>query len=137
MNVLFGEPVVFMQSIIGLAHEEDGHITGVTDFDYDAVSRGLGEWQPESDLTEMSAREMEGARYVFKQIAEWVYQGGTKNPEGVKIRAIIFCWVFLEWLHPLTMTKLARGYAMDKQSIGRWVEDFKRCFPDIRTCHMR
>jgi len=123
--------------INGVAHEEDGHLTGTTDFDFEQVARDLGEWHPETDLTELTSVEMEAARRALKEIARWMYQNGSKNPEGVKIRGIIFCWIFLEELHPLTETQLARGYGMHKQSIGRWIEDWKRCFPDIRTSHMR
>jgi len=42
------------------------------------------------------------------------------------IRATILCWVFLEHLRPLTLTDLARASGKKKQSIGRWVDEFKR-----------
>lgn len=122
---------------VTVAHEEDGHLTGVTEFDWDQVERELGSWSPESDLTELTPQEMEAARRALKIILQWVFQNGSKNIQGVGIRAVIACSVFLEELHPLTETQLARGYGMHKQSIGRWVEDWKRCFPDLRTCHMR
>ena len=32
-------------------------------------------------------------------------------------------------LHPLSLTELAGGFSKKKQSLGRWVADFKRAFP--------
>jgi hypothetical protein len=120
-----------------VAHEEDGHLVGVAQFDYDAVERSLFDVAPADDLTEITPLELEAAQRAFSRLLAWIWQDGMKNPDGVKIRAIILCWIFLKHLRPMTLTELARGYGMKKQSLGRWVDQFKRDFPEYKTCHMR
>jgi hypothetical protein len=46
-------------------------------------------------------------------------------------------WFLIKELQPLSLTQLARMYGKDKQSLGRWVDDFKRRFPGLRNCHMK
>ena len=60
-----------------------------------------------------------------------------KNPDGVKIRAIICCWIFLKELRSVSETDMAVGYGLKKQSLGRWVEQFKKHFPHIRISQLR
>jgi hypothetical protein len=120
-----------------VAHEEDGHLVGVSQFDYDAVERSLFDVSPADDLTEITPLELEAAQRAFSRLLAWIWQDGMKNPDGVKIRAIILCWIFLKHLRPMTLTELAMGYGMKKQSLGRWVDQFKRDFPEYKTCHMR
>lgn len=121
-----------------IAHEEDGHITGTTEFDFEKVERNLFGQQPTAnDLSQISALELEAAEKAFTRLLDWVWQNGMKNPEGVKIRAIVVCWVFLKHLRPMTLSELAQGYGMKKQSLGRWVDQFKADFPKYRTAHMR
>lgn len=120
-----------------IAHEEDGHLTGTTDFDIEQVERNVFGFQPEEDLAQITPRELAAAEQAFTQMLAWVWQSGMKNPEGVKIRAIIVCWVFLKHLRPMTLSELAQGYGMKKQSLGRWVDQFKTDFPKYRIAHMR
>jgi hypothetical protein len=121
----------------GMAHDESGALVPTTEFDYDAVDQDLFDIRPESDLTELTPQEMEAALKGLRVLLQWTWQSGMKNPDGVKIRAIIMCWIFLKELRPLTLTQLARGYGLKKQSLGRWVDDFKVKFPEARTVHMR
>ena len=121
------------------AHEEDGHITAVTDFDYDAIDRNLFDLSPEDlqVLAGMSQKEMDNAFKMFDTLLRWVWQNGMRNPEGMNIRTIIACWLFIRELRPLTETDLARIFGKDKQSLGRWVVQFKEAFPFIKSPHFK
>lgn len=119
------------------AYDESGELVPVQQPDFDEIDRNAFDFEPESDLTELSPQEMEAAIKVMRAILQWVWQSGMRNPNGVKIRSIIICWIFLKALRPLSLSQLARGYGMKKQSLGRWVDDFKRHFPAARTVHMR
>jgi len=122
---------------IGQAHNEAGQIEATTDFDYDELDARLFNVRPETDLEQFSAEEMERGLKVFRVLTEWMWQDGMKNSDGLTIRSIIVCWIFLKHLHPLTLTEIARGFGKKKQSLGRWVDDFKRAFPHIRNPHMK
>jgi len=74
---------------------------------------------------------------MFVHLVRWLWQDGMNNPEGLLIRATIVCWIFLPHLRPLTLTDIAAHFRKDKQSLGRWVEKFKLCFPYIKTPHMK
>ena len=90
---------------------------------------------PEPDA--MPPDAMEAACVGFTRLMEWLWQDGMKNSEGLQIRAAILCWVFLSQLRPLTMTQMAAGFGKKKQSLGRWVDDYKRQ-PDFpRIAHMK
>lgn len=41
-------------------------------------------------------------------------------------------WVFLPEVRAMNMSQLARGYGLHKQSLGRWVDKFKKEFPHIK-----
>jgi len=130
---------------------DDQRIEPSCDFDYAAVERALarverGESLEGTTLTPalshpmvegVEERDLEAAQEVIRQLINWIWQDGMKNPEGLNIRAIIVCWVFLPHLHPLNLTELARAFGKHKQSLGRWVDDFKRQFPGIRNPHMK
>lgn len=118
-------------------HDESRAIIPTTDFDYSIVEKNLFQIEPENDLTEFTAVELDAATRAFGRMLQWVWQDGMKNPDGVKIRSIIVCWIFLKELRPMTLTQIAQGYGMKKQSLGRWVDQFKLDFPEIRTVHMR
>ena|SRR5688572_18371057 len=122
---------------MAVAHEEDGHITGVTEFPYEEIDRRVFQCDPENDLSNVSQRELDASVRAFIRLVEWMYQTGMKNPDGLKIRAIIVCWVFLKWIRCESLTVMARGYGLKKQSLGRWVDEFKRKFPEYRIVHMR
>lgn len=117
-------------------HDDNGRRVETTEFDYDAVERALT-IEPESDLTDLQPEDLDKAIKGLRVILQWMWQSGMKNAEGVKIRGIICCWIFLKELRSLSMTDMANGYGMDKQSLGRWVDDFKLRFPKLRISHMR
>lgn len=118
------------------AHAEDGHLEPTTDFDYDEIDRSLGHTK---DLETLSDADIDAAAKVITRVFEFVWQNGMKNPEGLQIRATIVCWVFLKHLHPLTLTELARGFGKKKQSLGRWVDEWKRhpLLGKLRNPHMK
>ncbi len=129
----------------GHAHAANGQIELTTDFPFDEIderersnqAQGFHVEQSGGDRDEFSAEEMDAAFKMFTRLLEWVWQGGMKNSDGLKIRTAIACWVFLKHLHPLTLTQLARGFGKQKQSYGRWVDHFKIEFPHIRNPHMK
>jgi hypothetical protein len=125
-----------MRTDPSLGHAEDGQIVSVEGFDYDEVDKNVFAYEPESDLEEFTPDEMEAALKVLRVLLQWIWQGGMKNPNGIMLRAIIICWIFLKELRPMTLTEVATGFGKKKQSLGRWVKDFKQRFR-IRTCHMR
>jgi hypothetical protein len=117
------------------AHTDDGSLTAAVEFDYEIVERNLF---PAAEPVESANQAcIDGAALLFQRFARWIWQDGKKNPDGVKIRAMIVCWIFISELRALTETDLAIGFGMKKQSIGRWVEQWKRDFPNIRSPHMR
>ncbi|HEV2210838.1 MAG TPA: hypothetical protein VG167_18855 [Verrucomicrobiae bacterium] len=118
------------------AHEEDGRPVPASQFDYNQVDEDVFGHQPESDLSEFSQQEVDRALVVLRVLLSWIWQNGMKNSEGLKIRAIIICWIFLKELRPMSLTELATGFGMKKQSLGRWHDHFKTVFK-IRTPHMR
>lgn len=121
----------------GLAHDETGRLVSVCEFDFDTVQQNLFGDDPRSDLHGVTPAEIDRAIEVLRIMLQWIWQDGMKNVDGVKIRAIILCWIFLKELRPLSLTQVARGFGLKKQSLGRWVDLFKRQFPDIKTSHMR
>lgn len=119
-------------------HAEDGQWEAAVEFDFDAIRiNGFDPPAPENDPTEFTVEELDAASKAFTQMVSWIWQDGKNNSEGITIRAIIVCWIFLSHLRPLTLTEMARGFGKKKQSLGRWVDDFKSKFPDIRICHMK
>lgn len=118
-------------------HDQAGRPTEQTDFDYDDIERKIFGADPKSELSQFSQEDIDGAVAVLRVLLQWIWQDGMKNADGLKIRAIICCWIFLHELRPLSLTELARGFNLEKQSLGRWFDVFKRKFPAIKTCHMR
>ncbi len=135
-------------------HAEDGHLEPSVEFDYDSIDRNVfhteqDDKRPMCDVgdtdnvedskafKDFTDLEIDAACKVFTRLVEWIWQDGMKNVEGLQIRASIVCWIFLSQLRPLTLTEMAKGFGKKKQSLGRWVDDFKRAFPRIRICHMK
>jgi len=117
------------------AHSDDGSLTAAVEFDYELIERNLF---PAAEMFESSSQVcIDGAAVLFQRLVRWVWQDGKKNAEGVKIRAMVVCWIFIPELRSLTETDLAIGFGKKKQSIGRWVEQWKKDFPNIRSPHMR
>ncbi len=119
------------------AHGEDGKPVPVTNFDYDAVGFSFDGKDKTLDISHLSQEDVDRGVTVLTVLLKWVWQSGMKNADGIQLRAIIVCWIFLKVLRPLQLTQLAGAFGKHKQSLGRWVDDFKRCFPRIRIPHMR
>lgn len=123
------------------AYEDSGELVPVSQFDWAAVERNLRRdleaIQDPEELSKFTPEEREAALKLFRTLVRWLWQDGMKNTDGLTIRSIIVCWIFLEELHPLTLTQMARGFGKHKQSLGRWVDDFKKRFSFIRTPHQR
>lgn len=122
-----------------LAHDENGQVIPISQFDYDEIDRLAGlpqdlSGEPEEEFT---AEEIARAGAALKKLLEWVWQDGMKNPEGLTIRAIVVCWVFLPHLHALNLTEMAQAFGKHKQSLGRWVDEFKPKFPRITNPHIK
>jgi hypothetical protein len=84
-----------------------------------------------------SVEIVDAASKLFQMFMRWNWQDGKKNPEGLQIRSMISCWLFIPELRALTETELAIGFGKKKQSIERWVDEWKQDFPRIRNAHMR
>jgi hypothetical protein len=113
---------------------ENGERVGIAEFDYDQVEQDLGGYFPRKE--QFTAKEIDAAVKVIDRVLIWVWQNGMRNPEGIKIRAIVVCWILLKPLRPFSLTMISQLYGKKKQSLGRWVDQFKRDFKFI-TPHMR
>jgi hypothetical protein len=105
--------------------------------DWDTIEINCGGQDFVKALEELQADELENALIVIRGLMAWTYQNGSTNTEGKAIRGAILEWLVLPHLHPLNLTQIAKGYGKHKQSFGRWVDDFKRTFPTVKTCHMK
>lgn len=113
----------------------DGRLEPTVDPAWDEIERGIiGDAISEADVRD---NERENALRFFVKLKAWDFQNGMKDPHGLMIRSAVSSWAVLPLLRPLTLTRLALGLRLQKQSLGRWVDDFKRTFPNIRNCHMR
>jgi hypothetical protein len=122
-----------------LAYTEDSHLEPTVDFDYGEVAKELREAVTDEDpaqaLTEEEWRKLQGG---LEGVIRWIYQDPLhRNMDGIAIRGLIVAWIVVKELQPLNLTELSRMYGKDKQSLGRWVEDFKKRFPGVRNCHMK
>jgi len=115
--------------------DEPGRRVPIVRFDYDAVDYQVFGAVPKKDVRGLTSKEVDAALALLRVMLAWIWQSGMKNPDGIKIRAVIICWVFLKELRGLTLTQIAAAFGMDKQSFGRWITDFKQTIP-IRTPHM-
>lgn len=88
-------------------------------------------------LDDVREEEREKAVRLFVRLKSWDFGNGMADPQGLMIRAAVSSWAVVPLLRPLTLTKLAIGLGLKKQSLGRWVDHFKRRFPEIRNSHMR
>jgi len=109
--------------------DHSGITTGI-DPDWDSIDRNVFQ------RCEPDAADFDKAAEAIRQVQRWVFQDGPRNPEGLVIRSTIAAWIFLPELRQLNMTSMAAGMGLKKQSLGRWVDVWKRDFPHIRTPHM-
>lgn len=110
-----------------VAYDELGQQVGSVEFDYDAVEQGLAEKLLPEAAQHPNAntdREVKAVQSVLR----WIAQGVPKNGNGIEIRATIMMWKFLPYLQPKSLTEMAAMVGRDKQSLGRWHDDFKRTF---------
>jgi hypothetical protein len=119
------------------AFSDSGAPEPYCEFPYSEVDAMDAMEELQSQLDAATERGIAAGKKIFEQLVNWIWQDGMKDERGVQIRAMIVCWVFLPHLHPLNLTELARGFGKDKQSLGRWVDDFKVQFPKIRNKHMK
>lgn len=114
-----------------LAHDEDGALIPHADFDFDSIDGADDKTDPFDDI------DPSGVYRAMHVLLQWVFQDGSKNDDGLAIRAAIVCWIFIPYARRQTMTDLARGLGLHKQSVGRWHDDFKKKFPSVKTPHMQ
>ena len=119
------------------AFAEDGHIEPSIGFDYDSIDRHVFQIEPANDRDRLTPEQADAACQMFRSLVEWLWSDAKKNVEGLQIRAMIICWLFVPEIQSLTLTEMARGFGKKKQSLGRWVDDFKPRFPWLVTCHMK
>jgi hypothetical protein len=117
-------------------HGDDGKRVLVEDFDYDAIDSNLFQIDPE-ELAGLTQKEIDISLKLMDTVMRWIWQNGMRNLDGLQIRSMIACWIFIRELRPLTETQLAQIFGKDKQSVGRWVDEWKKSFPMIRTPHMK
>jgi len=102
----------------GTAFDERGPVDFV-DFDYDAID-GERDEDPEISGVEL-----------VSALCEWVVQTVPRNRDGIELRAVIAAWTFCSHLRGYNLTEISAMVGRDKQSLGRWVEDFKKTFPGV------
>lgn len=69
----------------------------------------------------------------MQELMRWGYnfKADHLDSNGMLIRFAILAWLFVPELQDSSLSKFARGIGKKKQSLGRWVIDFKREFPAI------
>lgn len=121
-----------------VVHGDSGEIERAVEFDYSAVEKACFH---NADLPEVMTREEaeEMAVVLLTSVCGWIWQyaAGTKNSKGQLIRSAIVAWVFLPEVQAMTLTELSRSFGKHKQSFGRWVDDFKVRFPNVRNPNMK
>lgn len=123
--------------------DQNGTVTATVDFNYSEVDELLqGDRLNSSDIRRMieeAAREegMHMAAQAVGSLARWL--GTTKNKHGIACRGIVLNWLYDSLQHDCSLTEIAGQYGLKKQSVGRWVDDFKKEFPQavIHLKHIR
>ncbi len=118
-----------------LGHAEDGSVIETVDFPYaDIYARDENVQCLETDpeLNRLSAEELRLGMKTVGPALRWVWQYGMKNKDGIAIRAILLCRAGLPELGGLTMTRLANGFGLAKQSLDRWDKDLASRYPKLR-----
>lgn len=107
-------------------YEDDGSQTLAVDFSYPELEQLNHRY--EFDPIDMACQ-------CQRKVWEWVWQGDCRDKEGFFVRAAIACWIFVPALRDYTLTTMAGRVGKKKQSLGRWIEDFKKTFPEL--CHIQ
>ena len=101
-------------------------VTQTVDFAYEEIdSKAFGVDDTPTEFESRVEHVLEFQRIIW----DWIYQPKKPNAEGMLLRAIICAWVFIPALRDQTLTQMAGKFGMKKQSLGRWVDDFKKEFP--------
>jgi hypothetical protein len=123
----------------GAGYDEESLAVQTVGFDYNAVEEALAEIDFAAEIADMKAEELERAFKVIQALMGWIHNGSL-DCRGIAIRSIIVAWLTLPHLRSLSLTQIAARHGMDKQSVGRWVEDkergFKVKFPSVKTSNM-
>ena len=106
------------------AYDESG-ITQTVPFCYGSLSSELNEAFDESREAIQAACECN------RRVWQWVYQPPNQDLDGFICRCIVACWVFVPQLREYSQTAIAARFGKKKQSLNRWIVDFKREFPEI------
>lgn len=108
-----------------IAYGEQSERLQAVDFDWSFIDRAELERQ-------IGRYEPFPTHEAMARITRWVFQDGMNDPRGLRIRAIIVCWLFCpEMRDAFTMSSMARSCGLHKQSLGRWIDSLKREFPGI------
>lgn len=123
-----------------LAHGEDGSVIESVPFPFDEIY--AREEPATDDASERASNVREAATVMavrmFQEVQRWVFQNAMNNPAGLIIRTKVACWnVLPEVQDTYTLTELAGETNQDKQSFGRWQDDFKVRFPEVANYHKR
>lgn len=111
-------------------YDDNKEITLTTEFPWSEVDEKV------FGVVEKSPDWVESTLECQRRIWQWVYQGSCEDLDGFMCRSIVVCWVFVPVLRSYTMTEIAGRFGKKKQSLGRWVVDFKKEFPDV-TAHLQ
>ena len=89
-----------------------------------------------NEKSELDNEQMDAAKRALQRVLHWVYRNGRNEKNGIAIRAIVATWIFTPEVGRYKLTELALACGKDKQSFGRWVDDWKKHFPNIKNNHM-
>lgn len=119
-----------MHHILGHAFNADGRIEPSEEFDYEGI------YQREEGVR--AVQTYENALPI--RLLRWQWQDSytPKKVQGLELRAAVVCWATLPALRSVSLTEMAHGLGRrHKQSLGRYVDDFKLHFPALRNPSMR
>lgn len=122
-----------------LAHAEDGSVIESVPFPFEEIYAQDESQSRNSDLgPDVQALATILAVQMLNKVLRWQFQNGMNNPNGLIIRCKVLCWnVLPEVQDSYNLTELAGETRQDKQSFGRWQDDFKKQFPKIANFHKR
>lgn len=114
------------------AYDEEGHHQLTVPFDLEEVERRLGEEQ-----INLNDEQVKILGEALQRILAWIWQSGMSDHRGTLIRTTIACWVLHPEVAAMSLTELAQGMGLHKQSLGRWSDKWKEQFPDLKNSHMK
>jgi len=118
-----------------LGHAEDGSVIETVYFPFEdlyARDEEIQFLEADPELNRLSEEELRLGVKVLAPCLRWIWQYGMKNKDGVAIRAILLCRAGIPDLARLSMTRLANGFGLEKQSLDRWDKDLARKYPKLR-----